>query len=103
MRRESLRDMCREAGIWRSGNKRALAAGLINWRAGNYEGNGCYIRVDCTDAGQVLDLIKAPRRPRYRSSGAVVTSGSRLNVQFFTNRGVPPSISFRSPAPEETI
>jgi hypothetical protein len=32
MRRESLRDMCREAGIWRSGNKRALAAGLINWR-----------------------------------------------------------------------
>jgi hypothetical protein len=32
MRRESLRDMCREAGIWRSGNKRALAAGLINSR-----------------------------------------------------------------------
>ena len=32
MRREALRDMCREAGIWRSGNKRALAAGLINWR-----------------------------------------------------------------------
>jgi hypothetical protein len=32
MRRESLRDMCREAGIWRSGNKRALAAGLLNWR-----------------------------------------------------------------------
>jgi hypothetical protein len=31
-RRESLRDMCREAGIWRSGNKRALAAGLLNWR-----------------------------------------------------------------------
>jgi hypothetical protein len=26
--RESLRDMCREAGIWRSGNKRALSAGL---------------------------------------------------------------------------
>jgi hypothetical protein len=26
-RRESLRDMCREAGIWRSGNKRALSAG----------------------------------------------------------------------------
>ena len=26
--RESLRDMCREARIWRSGNKRALAAGL---------------------------------------------------------------------------
>ena len=25
-RRESLRDMCREAGIWRSGNKRALGA-----------------------------------------------------------------------------
>jgi hypothetical protein len=24
--------MCREIGIWRSGNKRALAAGLINWR-----------------------------------------------------------------------
>jgi hypothetical protein len=32
MRREALRDICREAGIWRSGNKRALAAGLINWR-----------------------------------------------------------------------
>ncbi len=32
MRREALRDMCREAGIWRSGNKRALAAGLLNWR-----------------------------------------------------------------------
>jgi hypothetical protein len=26
-KRESLRDMCREAGIWRSGNKRALSAG----------------------------------------------------------------------------
>src|SRR5258708_39679462 len=37
-----------------------------------------------------LDLIKAARRPRYRSSGAVVTSGSRLNVQFFTNGGVTP-------------
>jgi len=35
-----------------------------------------------------LDLIKAARRPRYRSSGAVVTSGSRLNVQFFANGGV---------------
>jgi hypothetical protein len=31
-RRESLRDMCREAGIWRSGNKRQLAAGLLSWR-----------------------------------------------------------------------
>ena len=31
-RRESLRDMCWEAGIWHSGNKRALAAGLLNWR-----------------------------------------------------------------------
>jgi hypothetical protein len=31
-RREALRDMCKEAGIWRSGNKRALAAGLLNWR-----------------------------------------------------------------------
>src|ERR1700731_3311597 len=31
-RRESLRDMCREAGIWRSGNKRALSAGPLNWR-----------------------------------------------------------------------
>ena len=31
-RRETLRDMCREAGIWRSGNKRALSAGLLNWR-----------------------------------------------------------------------
>jgi hypothetical protein len=31
-RRESLHDMCREAGIWRSGNKRALSAGLLNWR-----------------------------------------------------------------------
>jgi hypothetical protein len=31
-RRESLLDMCREAGIWRSGNKRALSAGLLNWR-----------------------------------------------------------------------
>lgn len=30
--RESLRDMCREAGIWRSGNKRALSAVLLNWR-----------------------------------------------------------------------
>jgi len=28
-RREALRDMCREAGIWRSENKRALAAGLL--------------------------------------------------------------------------
>src|ERR1700720_4454161 len=26
-KRESLRDMCREAGIWRSGNKHALSAG----------------------------------------------------------------------------
>jgi hypothetical protein len=31
-KRESLRDMCREADIWRSGNKRALSAGLLNWR-----------------------------------------------------------------------
>jgi hypothetical protein len=31
-RRDSLRDMCREAGIWRSGAKRALSAGLLNWR-----------------------------------------------------------------------
>jgi hypothetical protein len=31
-KRESLRDMCREAGIWRSGNKRALSASLLNWR-----------------------------------------------------------------------
>lgn len=31
-RRESLRDMCKEAGIWRSGNKRQLAAGLLTWR-----------------------------------------------------------------------
>src|ERR1700722_15872848 len=31
-KRESLRDMCREAGIWRSGNKRALSAGPLNWR-----------------------------------------------------------------------
>src|SRR6202040_766704 len=31
-KRESLRDMCREAGIWGSGNKRALSAGLLNWR-----------------------------------------------------------------------
>ena len=31
-RRESLRDMCRDAGIWRSANKRALSAGLLNWR-----------------------------------------------------------------------
>jgi hypothetical protein len=30
------------------------------------------------------------RRPRYRSSGAVVTSDSRFNVQFFTNGGVTP-------------
>jgi hypothetical protein len=28
-RRESLRDMCLQAGIWRSGNKRALSAGLL--------------------------------------------------------------------------
>jgi hypothetical protein len=31
-KRESLRDMCQEAGIWRSGNKRVLSAGLLNWR-----------------------------------------------------------------------
>ena len=31
-RRESLREMCGEAGIWRSANKRALSAGLLNWR-----------------------------------------------------------------------
>jgi len=31
-KRESLRAMCREAGIWRSDNKRALSAGLLNWR-----------------------------------------------------------------------
>jgi hypothetical protein len=32
--RESLRDMCREAGIWRSGNRRALSAGLLNCAIG---------------------------------------------------------------------
>ena len=31
-RRDSLRDMCKEAGIWRSGNKRQLGAGLLTWR-----------------------------------------------------------------------
>jgi hypothetical protein len=31
-RRESLRDMCKEAGVWQSGNKRQLAAGLLTWR-----------------------------------------------------------------------
>jgi hypothetical protein len=31
-RRESLRDMCREASIWRSAKKRALSAGLLNGR-----------------------------------------------------------------------
>jgi hypothetical protein len=31
-RRESLRDMRPKAGIWRLGNKRALSAGLLNWR-----------------------------------------------------------------------
>jgi hypothetical protein len=31
-RRESLRDMCKEAGVWRSGNKRQLAAVLLSWR-----------------------------------------------------------------------
>jgi hypothetical protein len=31
-KRESLREMCRETGIWRSGNKRAFSAGLLNWR-----------------------------------------------------------------------
>ena len=31
-RRESLRDMCKEAGVWRSGNKRQLAAVLLTWR-----------------------------------------------------------------------
>ena len=31
-RRDSLRNMCKEAGIWRSGNKRQLAAGLLTWR-----------------------------------------------------------------------
>ena len=31
-RRQSLRDMCREAGIWRSGTKIQLAAGLLTWR-----------------------------------------------------------------------
>jgi hypothetical protein len=33
---------------------------------------------------------RLPWRPRYRSSGAVVTSASPLNVQFFTNGGVTP-------------
>ena len=31
-RRDSLRAICKEAGIWRSGNKRQLAAGLLTWR-----------------------------------------------------------------------
>jgi hypothetical protein len=31
-RRECLREMCKEAGIWRSGIERALSAGLLNWR-----------------------------------------------------------------------
>lgn len=30
--RASLRDMCREAGIWRSGTKIQMAAGLLTWR-----------------------------------------------------------------------
>jgi hypothetical protein len=31
-RRESLRAMCKKAGMWRSGNKRQLAASLLSWR-----------------------------------------------------------------------
>jgi hypothetical protein len=34
---------------------------------------------------------RLPRRPRYRSSGAVIASASRLNVQIFTNGGVTPN------------
>lgn len=32
-RKEALKHMAREAGLWRSGNKRQLAIALINWRA----------------------------------------------------------------------
>jgi hypothetical protein len=43
-KRESLRDMCREAGIWRSGNKRALSAGLLNRRDRCHPGVGVFSR-----------------------------------------------------------
>jgi hypothetical protein len=70
-------------------------------KAGNYEGNGCYIQVDWTEAGQVLDLIKAApqaapqklRRCRYFRLAA-------YNVQFFTNGGVTPLTPARRPQNE---
>jgi hypothetical protein len=31
-KRERLKWMCQQAGLWRSGNKRALATVLLNWR-----------------------------------------------------------------------
>jgi pyruvate-formate lyase-activating enzyme len=57
-----------------------------------YEGNCCYIRFHSTGAGQVLDLIKPDSEAAHTSSGAVVTSGSRLIVQFFANGGVTPIV-----------
>ncbi len=50
--------------------------------ARNYEGNWSYIRTDWTDAGQVLDLIKAVPEAAPQKLRRCVTSGSRLNVQF---------------------
>ena len=66
--RESLRDMCREAGIWRSGNKRALSAGLLNWR------NRCRARGQAFFA-EMRSLGSRPlTRPRHtdRHSGAAL-------------------------------
>jgi hypothetical protein len=46
-------------------------------------------RVHWTEAGEVRDLIKAVPEAALQKLGRLVTSGSRLNVQFFTNGSEP--------------
>jgi hypothetical protein len=69
-RRESLRDMCREAGIWCSGNKRALSASLLNWR------NRCRARGQAFLA-EMRSLAKdRPQQLSFRFSG--ITNSERF-------------------------
>lgn len=59
-KKEQLKWMAKEAGIWRSGNKRQLAIGLLNWRT------------RCRAEGQkvlVQLLAASPERPRQMGLG----------------------------------
>jgi len=71
------------------------------------------IRLHRTVGGRVLNLVKTARAGHATETQARFTSGSRLNVQFFTNGGLTPAfresglfkhpLSSRPRAPSATL